>query len=124
MEPVIQDLGRIGYDEALAVQRGTLDGETVLKCDPEIGYLHRGFEKECESSTWVQCFPYTDRLNYVSPLLNNFGYALAVEKMLGIKATDRGADFFTAVHGEAADLRNAQPHLDGVIARAYSRKGL
>ena len=44
--------------------------------------------------------------------------------MIGIKATDRGADFFTAVHGEAADLRNAQPHLDGVIARAYSRKGL
>jgi hypothetical protein len=44
--------------------------------------------------------------------------------LVGIKPTDRGADFFTAVHGEAHDLRNAQPHLDGVIARAYARKGL
>ena len=56
----------------------TLDGETVIKCDPEIGYLHRGFEKQCENATWSQVFPYTDRLNYCSPLLNNFGYALAV----------------------------------------------
>lgn len=67
----------------------TLDGETVVKCDPEIGYLHRGFVKEAESATWTQIFPYTDRLNYVSPLLNNFGYALAVERMLGIDVTDR-----------------------------------
>ncbi len=44
--------------------------------------------------------------------------------LVGIKPTDRGADFFTAVHGDATDLRNAQSHLDGVIARAYSRKGL
>jgi hypothetical protein len=44
--------------------------------------------------------------------------------MVALKPTDRGADFFTAVHGEASDLRNAQPHLDGVIARAFSRKGL
>jgi len=44
--------------------------------------------------------------------------------LVGIKPTDRGADFFTSVHGDAADLRNAQPHLDGVIARAFSRKGL
>jgi hypothetical protein len=43
---------------------------------------------------------------------------------IGIQATDRGADFFTALHGEPADLRNAQPHLDGVISRAYSRKGI
>ena len=67
----------------------TLDGETVVKCDPEIGYLHRGFVKEAESATWTQIFPYTDSLNYVSPLLNNFGYALAVERMLGIDVTDR-----------------------------------
>lgn len=44
--------------------------------------------------------------------------------LIGIKPTDRGADFFTAVHGDAGELRNAQPHLDGVIARAFSRKGL
>jgi hypothetical protein len=44
--------------------------------------------------------------------------------MVAIKPTERGADFFTAVHGDAAELRNAQPHLDGVIGRAYARKGL
>ncbi len=67
----------------------TLDGETIIKFDTEIGYLHRGFEKSCEHATWQQVFPYTDRLNYVSPLINNFGYALTVEKLLGIKVTDR-----------------------------------
>ncbi len=81
----------------------TLDGETVIKCDPEIGYLHRGFEKQCENSTWSQVFPYTDRLNYCSPLLNNFGYALAVEKMLGIKATDR-CNYIRTILGEMARL--------------------
>lgn len=44
--------------------------------------------------------------------------------LIGIKATERGADFFTAMHGEEADLRNAQPHLGGVIDRAYARKGI
>lgn len=44
--------------------------------------------------------------------------------LIGIKATDRGADFFTALHGEEADLRNAQPHLSGVIDRAFTRKGI
>jgi hypothetical protein len=44
--------------------------------------------------------------------------------LIGIKATERGADFFTALHGDAADLRNAQPHLDGVIERAFARKGI
>ncbi len=77
----------------------TLDGETVVKCDPEIGYLHRGFVKECESATWTQIFPYTDRLNYVSPLLNNFGYALAVERLLGIDVTDR-CKYIRTIMGE------------------------
>ena len=62
----------------------TVEGETVLHSDVEVGYLHRCFEKEAENATWTQVFPYTDRLNYVSPLLNNVGYALAVEKLIGI----------------------------------------
>jgi hypothetical protein len=61
-----------------------LDGETIDKVDVQIGYLHRGFEKMCERGTWAQVFPYVDRLNYVSPMLNNVGYALAVEKLLGM----------------------------------------
>ena len=51
-----------------------LDGETVVKASMEIGYLHRGFEKSCENGNYTHCIPYTDRLNYVSPLINNFGY--------------------------------------------------
>jgi NADH-quinone oxidoreductase subunit D len=66
-----------------------LDGETVAKADVEIGYLHRAFEKDCEVGGWNNAIPYTDRLNYVSPLINNFAYAAAVEKLLGIEVTER-----------------------------------
>ncbi len=69
--------------------RAVLDGETVVGADLEIGYLHRGFEKECEVGTYTQCFPYTDRLNYVSPLINNFAFAEAVEKLMGLKVPER-----------------------------------
>jgi len=66
-----------------------LDGETIVEVDVEIGYLHRGFEKMCEQGTWNHCFPYADRLNYASPLLNNVGFALAVEQLAGIEAPER-----------------------------------
>jgi len=66
-----------------------LDGEIVVKTDVEIGYLHRAFEKECEAGPYNNAIPFTDRLNYVSPLINNFGYCSAVEKLLGIDVTDR-----------------------------------
>ena len=67
-----------------------LDGERIVDCDVEVGYLHRAFEKMCEQGTWTQCFPYTDRLNYASPLINNVGFALAVEKLLDIDLPERG----------------------------------
>ena len=67
----------------------TLDGEMVVHSEMEIGYLHRGFEKMCESVTWTNVFPYTDRLNYCSAIMNNLGYALAVEKLLGLETTER-----------------------------------
>jgi NADH-quinone oxidoreductase subunit D len=66
-----------------------LDGEKIVDCDVEVGYLHRGFEKMCEQGTWTQCFPYTDRLNYASPCINNVGFALGVERLLGIDTTER-----------------------------------
>ena len=66
-----------------------LDGEVIRKADVEIGYLHRAFEKDCEVGSWNNAIPYTDRLNYVSPLINNFGYCSAVEKLLGIDITER-----------------------------------
>lgn len=61
-----------------------LDGETITRVDPDIGYLHRGDEKIAEAMTWNQFVPYTDRLDYLAPLANNVAYALAVEKLLGI----------------------------------------
>jgi NADH-quinone oxidoreductase subunit D len=66
-----------------------LEGEKVLDCDVEVGYLHRGFAKSCENVTWTQVIPYTDRLNYASPLINNVGYALAVEKLIGVETPPR-----------------------------------
>ena len=69
--------------------RAELDGEIVRSANIEIGYLHRGFEKECETGTYTQCFPYTDRLNYVSPLINNFVFAETVEKLMGLKVPER-----------------------------------
>ena len=62
----------------------TVDGERIVAGDVQPGYLHRCFEKEAEYATYTQVFPYTDRLNYVSPMINNVGYAMAVEKLLGL----------------------------------------
>ena len=66
------------------------DGETIIDLDVQVGYLHRGFEKECESGTWYQAIPYTDRLNYNSAILSNMAYVLAVEKLLGCQVPRRG----------------------------------
>jgi NADH-quinone oxidoreductase subunit D len=66
-----------------------LDGEEIVDVDVEIGYLHRGFEKMSETVDYNGVMPYTDRLNYVSPLINNMGYCMAVEKLLGITVPDR-----------------------------------
>src|SRR5437588_4884563 len=66
-----------------------LEGEKVLDCDVEVGFLHRGFDKSCEQATWTQVIPYTDRLNYASSLINNVGYALAVEKLIGAETPPR-----------------------------------
>lgn len=80
-----------------------LSGENIQKADVQIGYLHRGFEKMCERGTWTQVFPYADRLNYVSPMLNNVGFSLAVEKMLGVTVPERCA-YYRVVLGELARI--------------------
>lgn len=66
-----------------------LDGETVLKVTPEIGYLHTGFEKLGEYRTWNQIVPLTDRMDYLAPLIYNCAYVMAVEKLMGIEVTER-----------------------------------
>jgi len=62
-----------------------LDGETVVKCSPDIGFLHTGIEKEFEVKTYQQAVTLTDRVDYLAPLSNNLGYCLAVEKLLGLE---------------------------------------
>jgi NADH-quinone oxidoreductase subunit C/D len=66
-----------------------MDGETITDAEAEIGYMHRNFEKMAEVRTYWQVIPYTDRLNYCSSFMNGHGWALAVEKLLGIEAPPR-----------------------------------
>ena len=66
-----------------------LDGERVVDCVPHLGYLHRGMEKIAENRTYLQFIPYTDRMDYLSPLAANVGFALAVEQLLGIEVPPR-----------------------------------
>ena len=66
-----------------------LDGETIVDAEAEIGYMHRNFEKMAEERTYWQIIPYTDRLNYCSSFMNGHGWALAVEKLLGVPAPPR-----------------------------------
>ncbi|MEM9069578.1 MAG: NADH-quinone oxidoreductase subunit D [Myxococcota bacterium] len=80
-----------------------LDGEIIANVDVQPGYLHRGFEKSCERGTWAQVFPYADRLNYVSPMLNNVGFSLAVEKLLDIEVPER-CQYYRVILGELARI--------------------
>ena len=80
-----------------------LDGENLVNLDVQPGYLHRGFEKSCERGTWAQVFPYADRLNYVSPMLNNVGWSLAVEKLLGIEVPER-CQYYRVILGELSRI--------------------
>ena len=66
-----------------------LDGETVVKADPDLGYLHTGIEKSCQDKTYSQAITLTDRMDYLNPLGNNLVYCLAVEKLLGLEIPKR-----------------------------------
>jgi NADH-quinone oxidoreductase subunit D len=66
-----------------------LEGETVVRCVPHIGYLHSSFEKLGEYRTWNQVVPLTDRMDYLAPLIYNCAYVMAVEKMMGVEVTER-----------------------------------
>ena len=80
-----------------------LEGETIAACVTEIGYLHRGFEKACEHHIYSQVIPYTDRLNYCSAILNNIGWAKAIEDMMKIEITPR-AKMIRVVIGELSRI--------------------
>lgn len=76
-----------------------LDGETIIELKPVVGYLHRDHEKIGERNTWVHNIPFTDRLDYISSMSNNFGYVLAVEKLMNIKPPER-ADYLRVIMAE------------------------
>jgi len=100
--------------------RVELDGETIARADPEIGFLHRGFQKSCENVTWTQCLPYTDRLNYVSALMNNFGFLNAVEKLIGLDIPER-AQFIRTIGSE---LHRISDHLTCIGAIGLELGGM
>ncbi len=84
-----------------------LDGETVVKCTPHVGYLHRGTEKIAENLTYLQAIPLTDRLDYMSAMANNVGYCVAVERLFGISAPERAKFIRTMV----AEMSRIASHL-------------
>ncbi len=91
-----------------------LDGEIVTKCDPVIGYLHRGDEKIAENMTYNQFVPYTDRLDYIAPLANNVAYAMAVEKLAKLELPER----CQAIRLLICEMARISSHLLGIGAFA------
>lgn len=85
----------------------TLDGETVVKLEPVMGYLHRNHEKIGERNTYLMNIPFTDRLDYISSMSNNFGYVMAVEKLLGEKAKPpERAEYIRVIMAEFTRISN------------------
>ena len=96
-----------------------MNGEMVLKCENICGYLHRGIEKICEDKTWAQVIPYTDRLDYLSPILNEWGYCMAVEKLMGVEVPERG-EYVRVILGE---LQRVAHHLVYLASMALDFNG-
>jgi NADH-quinone oxidoreductase subunit D len=94
----------------------TVDGERIVKSDVQPGYLHRCFEKESEHATYTQVFPYTDRLNYVSPMINNCGWAYTIEKLMGL--TDRIPKRVEYIRTIVSEMSRMTDHLTCVGASA------
>jgi NADH-quinone oxidoreductase subunit D/NADH-quinone oxidoreductase subunit C/D len=83
----------------------TLDGETIVGLKPVLGYLHRNHDKIGERNTYLQNMPFTDRLDYFNSMTNNFGYALAVEKLMKIPVAER-AEYIRVIVSELSRIQN------------------
>ena len=82
-----------------------VEGETILALEPEMGYLHRNHEKIGERNTWLMNMPFTDRLDYLNSMSNNWAYALAVEKLAGIEVPER-AEYLRVIMAEFTRIVN------------------
>ncbi|PWU04173.1 MAG: NADH-quinone oxidoreductase subunit D [Verrucomicrobia bacterium] len=87
-----------------------LEGDIVTRCEPIVGYLHRGDEKIAENMTYNQFVPYTDRLDYIAPLSNNVAYAIAVERLANLKVPPR----CEAIRVMVSELARISSHLLGI----------
>jgi NADH-quinone oxidoreductase subunit C/D len=119
MEPDVDSNGRSLDTDRIVVNFGpqhpsthgvfrmvlSLDGETIVDLKPVMGYLHRNHEKIGERNTYIMNMPYTDRLDYICSMGNNFGYALAVEKLMGIQPTER-AEYIRVMMAELTRVLN------------------
>ncbi len=118
MEPIVN--GQLEHDiltEGLTLSMGPqhpathgvlklvldLDGETIVKCTPHVGYLHRGIEKLGENMTYLNAMPLTDRLDYIASMSNNVGYCVAVERLLGVEPPER-AKYIRTMTAEMARI--------------------
>ncbi len=105
-EPFILNIGPMHPStHGVFRMRATLDGEVVTDIEPVFGYLHRGIEKLAEERTYTGIIPFTDRLDYLSPMSNNLGYCLAVEKLAGVKVPERG-EYIRIITAELQRLAN------------------
>jgi NADH dehydrogenase I D subunit len=91
-----------------------LDGETVIKCTPYVGYLHRGIEKLSENRTYLSALPLTDRLDYISSMSNNVGYCVAVERLFGIEPPERAKYIRTIM----SEMTRISSHIIGISTHA------
>ena len=113
LDPVHGELMTLNYGPQHPATHGvlrllvTLDGETIVDLDPVVGYLHRGKEKEAEHLGYHRWLPFTDRLDYLAPMQNNIGFALAIEKLAGIRVPPRGQ----AVRVVLAEISRLTAHL-------------
>ena len=91
-----------------------LDGESVVKCTPYVGYLHRGVEKLAENRTYLSALPLTDRLDYISSMSNNVGYCVAVERLFGIEPPERAKYIRTIM----CEMTRISSHIIGISTHA------
>jgi NADH:ubiquinone oxidoreductase subunit D/NADH:ubiquinone oxidoreductase subunit C len=119
-QPIVVNLGpQHPSTHGVFRMRVTIDGETIMAVEPVFGYMHRNHEKIGERNTYIMNFPFCDRLDYLTGMTMEHGYALAVEKLMGIKPPER-TEYIRVIMDE---LTRIQSHMFGGIGQLYSDLG-